>query len=1461
MYKAGVPSFGFPLPGRRRPAWLPLLIALAACCSFFPRLALGAPTILYAFSGLTNSLPVLTNVDGAAPAARMALDNDGNLYGTTPRGGTNGAGSIFRIGTNGGLVSLYSFLPATNALGEVDYDLGPNDLVFGGSDVLYGTTRYGGSNFTGTIFEVSTSGTFTLLHTFAAGGTNSVGEPTSSEGAVPVGALVLAGDGNYYGATQYGGSNGTGTIFQLTPTGGFANLYSFASVAAGVSGTNGAQPNGLTLGSDGYLYGTTQKGGLANGGTFFKISTQGVFTQIYSFDGNLPLNNPVTPNSPLTQGTNGNFYGTSSYGGSQFGGTVFEVTNTGGATVVHSFPLAAAGALGSALTFGLGTNNGVLYGTTPAEGLNGEGAVFRIDPTGDFSAYYFSPLNSNFDNAVGVNPSAALTEDALGNLYGTCAAGGTNGSGEVFQLFGPAFFPPSFFPILNWPPRQTNVLVGASVNFSYPAEGISPLTYQWLLNGTNLTDGGDISGSSTGGITISPVNYRDIGSYQLVLSNTWGALTSAVTVLTITPPGVSITSPKPNASITSGVFSGTATNAPLFPGANPSTVQLTAVLWSITNQLTGSNISGTATLSPGTGGVSNWTFTATPLPGTNILSVQSEDASGNISPPVSETFFYETLARLTVLTTGSGAVNYNITNGSMLLLGASYTIVAKPISSTFSNWLSAAPALVEVTNDTTNYFTNELVFATNFSPALEFVMQSNLVLTADVMAKRPPSITITSPKAKARTNAPVLEGTAAASPVFANVNPTNVQLTSIVFWMTNVLGTNITVITNGIATFTNGGSVSNWSILVTNLPGTNTLAVQTTSGFSPLLPGLNILAVQAQDISGAVSKVESRSFFYLVPSLFTVTNAGNGIGTLTGKATVAGDAPPTNGAMLYIGDTYKITAKAGQNSFFTNWFNSATNGFDQDATYEFYMQSNLVLTATFLQIPPLVTITSPKPKLRTPAPVFNGTATGRFAISNVSWALSGPSGGSYTNGLATLSAGAGLTANWSISVVPAPGSNTLAVFCIDTNGNQSATVTNGFFYQVPALFTVTNTGSGDGTFKGSSSVAGGAVPANGAMLYLGQGYKITAVPGKGSLFASWADSAGDSSGSPALSFIMQTNLVATATFVTNFFPPLAGTYNGLFYDTNKGISPQSAGMLDNLVLRDTGAISGKFLTTITNYPFAASFNAAGQANFKAGTNSVSLTLNTESLQITGTVGTAALLADLASNVLPSSEYTVLLAPTNAPISTLPPGDGYALVSLHNGVVTLSGSVADGTTYNETVPVSRDGFVPVYASLYKATNTERGLLLGWINLTNLQSPSNNLTWIKQKISPPPNALYTNGFTESLFVQGAPWTNPPAGTPAIDLASGQLTISNTTLFLDYSNVMLTDNDKLTATVSQPTNSLTGSVNPKTGLLTVTFANGNRKSPFTYTGYGVVLQDSTNAGGYFITTNIGGAIHLQP
>jgi uncharacterized repeat protein (TIGR03803 family) len=153
----------------------------------------GALTGLYSFTG-TN--------DGAKPYAGLVQGSDGNFYGTTEYGGTNGSGTVFQITTNGVLTSLYSFTGGNDGAYPVA------GLVQGRNGYLYGTTC-------GTVFAVNTNGTgFTTLYRFSAGGANSSGVYTNSDGANPRAGLILAGN-TLYGTTSAGGSSGNGTVFSL----------------------------------------------------------------------------------------------------------------------------------------------------------------------------------------------------------------------------------------------------------------------------------------------------------------------------------------------------------------------------------------------------------------------------------------------------------------------------------------------------------------------------------------------------------------------------------------------------------------------------------------------------------------------------------------------------------------------------------------------------------------------------------------------------------------------------------------------------------------------------------------------------------------------------------------------------------------------------------------------------------------------------------------------------------------------------------------------------------------------------------------------------------------------------------------------------------------------------------------------------------------------------------------------
>ena len=256
-------------------------------------------TILYSF--------VSSPVAGDAPYADLVQGSDGNFYGTTNRGGTSDRGTVFRISSSGSYTNLYSFVGY-----PVDGSNPYAGLVQGSDGNFYGTTYYGGTYGAGTVFRISSSGSYTNLYSF-------VGYP---DGSNPYAGLVQGSDGNFYGTTFYGGTYEAGTVFRISSSGTYSNLYSFGFGGFSVDGRGPSA--GLVQGSDGNLYGTTEGGGTYLYGTVFRISPSGNYTNLYPFVG-YPDDGRI-PEAGLVQGSDGDFYGTTRVGGASNYGTVFRLT-------------------------------------------------------------------------------------------------------------------------------------------------------------------------------------------------------------------------------------------------------------------------------------------------------------------------------------------------------------------------------------------------------------------------------------------------------------------------------------------------------------------------------------------------------------------------------------------------------------------------------------------------------------------------------------------------------------------------------------------------------------------------------------------------------------------------------------------------------------------------------------------------------------------------------------------------------------------------------------------------------------------------------------------------------------------------------------------------------------------------------------------------------------------------------
>jgi len=226
------------------------------------------------------------------------------------------------------------------------------------------------------------------------------------------GIIAQGRDGNLYSTTPVGGAGSNGAAFKITPKGDLKILYNF-------DGSSGEFPDsGLTLGMDGNFYGATTLGY----GTLFRLTPDGQLTVVHDFVGS----DGSDPTAPPIQGIDGDFYGTTAAGGSQNCGTIYKLTHSGTFTSLFSFDCFTTGATPTApLVQG---TDGNFYGTTYQNGSTGLGNVFKITSSGKFTVLY------GFDQKHGSEPFAPLIQGSNENFYGTTTGGGSGCCGTVFQI-------------------------------------------------------------------------------------------------------------------------------------------------------------------------------------------------------------------------------------------------------------------------------------------------------------------------------------------------------------------------------------------------------------------------------------------------------------------------------------------------------------------------------------------------------------------------------------------------------------------------------------------------------------------------------------------------------------------------------------------------------------------------------------------------------------------------------------------------------------------------------------------------------------------------------------------------------------------------------------------------------------------------------------------------------------------
>lgn len=337
----------------------------------------GGLRILHYFCTQTNC------TDGSQPSG-FIQGIDGKFYGTTVFGGAYNHGTVFSITTNGEFDILYSFCAQTNCVDGAEPYSG---LIQADNGMLYGTTSFGGSAGPlnqGTIFRITTAGTFTSLYSFSNNGRDSI----------PNG-LIQGADGNLYGTSQSIGT--TGTAFQFTLAGKYKSLHTFCQTRTCADGSNPL--TALTQGTDGSLYGTTSMGAGAGDGAIFQIAPTGAFNVLYTFCSQTCADG--VGSSSLTQHTDGTFYAVDEGGGTFDDGTLYSLSMGLGPFAKASPRFGKAGISVGILGQNLTGSTSVMFNGTPA--------VFTVNSDTYITATV--PTNATTGTIQVITPSGTLNSN------------------------------------------------------------------------------------------------------------------------------------------------------------------------------------------------------------------------------------------------------------------------------------------------------------------------------------------------------------------------------------------------------------------------------------------------------------------------------------------------------------------------------------------------------------------------------------------------------------------------------------------------------------------------------------------------------------------------------------------------------------------------------------------------------------------------------------------------------------------------------------------------------------------------------------------------------------------------------------------------------------------------------------------------------------------------------------------